>query len=77
MRPMCLLSRSPTFVHVSPPSVLLYTPSPHEELCRFARSPVPTQTTEVSRWWSAIAPTEWVPSSSNTGTRVMPLSGVL
>ena len=64
-------------VHDAPPSVLLYTPSPHDELCRFARSPVPTHTTEVSPWCNAIAPTEWVPSFSNTGARVMPLSLVL
>ena len=33
------LSRSPTLVHVAPPSVDLYTPSPHDELCRLVASP--------------------------------------
>jgi hypothetical protein len=58
MRPMCADSRSPTFVNVVPPLVLLYTPSPQLELCRLARSPVPTHTMLVSRWSSAIAPME-------------------
>ena len=59
---MCFESRSPMFRQLSPPSVDRYTPSPQEEDWRLARSPVPTQTTLVSLWWTTTSPTECVPS---------------
>jgi len=72
IRPMWWESSSPMFRQLRPPSVDLYTPSPHEEDCREARSPVPTQTTAVSRWCTTTSPTEWTASSWKTGVKVTP-----
>ena len=44
-REICRVSTSPTWVHVFPPSVVLYTPSPCDTLPRMSPSPVPTYTT--------------------------------
>src|SRR6266404_3211880 len=41
MRPMWRVSFSPMCVHVLPASSDLYTPLPHDELCRSLGSPVP------------------------------------
>jgi hypothetical protein len=41
-RAMVCVSRSPICVKVFPPSVVLYIPSPKDEVCRLLGSPVPT-----------------------------------
>ena len=58
---------------MSPPSKDTYTPSPKEELCRFAGSPVPTQTVAGSEGESAIAPMEVVVKWSKMESQVAPL----
>jgi len=72
---MCMLERSPTFVHVLPPSVLLYTPSPHPTLWRLARSPVPTQMICGLGWKTATSPMLCT-GASNTDVQLTPLSVV-
>src|ERR1700676_940393 len=61
------------FFHVFPPSSDLYTPSPHEELCRLLGSPLPTHTTDGSEGAMAMSPIVETPSLSNTGRKVVPL----
>src|SRR5258708_13455362 len=73
MRPTCSLSRRPMFFHVLPPSLDLYTPSPHETLLRALASPVPTHTTSGSDLETATSPMEMVAWLSNTGVQVVPL----
>ena len=58
---MCLVSRSPTFRQVRPPSVDRYTPSPCDTLPLMQASPVPAYTTLGSDCDTAIAPTDAVP----------------
>src|SRR4051812_13072813 len=60
------------FVHVSPPSVDLYTPSPTETLLRVHASPVPTQMTFGFVGSIVIAPIDCTSSLSNTGLYVVP-----
>src|SRR5581483_571649 len=61
------------FFQVLPPSVDLYTPSPHEELCRLLFSPVPTHTMSGLLCDTATSPIEIIPSWSKTGSQVVPL----
>src|SRR5439155_1039308 len=78
MRPMRSVGRpflsagSVTFVHVLPPSLDLYTPSPHHcerrELC----SPLPTHTMFVSEGATATSPIVWTPSPSEVACQVIP-----
>src|SRR5438105_2283382 len=56
MSPICLVSLSPMYVHVFPPSVVFQTPSPCETLPRIAYSPPPTYTTSGAEGATAIAP---------------------
>src|SRR3982751_1505071 len=64
----------PERVHVSPPSVDLYIPSPIETLLRVHDSPVPTQTFFGFFGSSATAPTDCTGCSSNTGRYRVPPS---
>src|SRR3974390_3111393 len=73
MRAMCCVSRSPMLLHVAPPSVDLYTPSPQYALRVRELSPVPTQTTLPFDGATATAPTEAIPAASVTGSHVVPL----
>src|SRR6266850_452463 len=73
IRPMCRAASSPIFFHVFPPSSDLYTPSPHDELCRLFGSPVPTHTMDGSDGAIAMSPIVDTLSLSNTGSQVVPL----
>src|SRR5262245_35981563 len=64
----------PEWVHVSPPSVDLWIPSPIETLLRVHDSPVPTQTFFEFFGSSAIAPIDCTGCSSNTARYRVPLS---
>src|SRR5262245_24748184 len=64
----------PEWVHVSPPSVDLWIPSPIETLLRVHDSPVPTQTFFEFFGSSSIAPIDCTGCSSNTGRYRVPLS---
>src|SRR5205814_1168361 len=64
----------PECVHVSPPSVDLYMPSPIETLLRVHDSPVPTQTFFEFFGSIAIAPMDCTGCSSKTGRKVVPKS---
>src|SRR6184192_1170477 len=64
----------PECVHVSPPSVDLYIPSPMDTLLRVHDSPVPTQTFFEFFGSSAIAPIDCTGCSSNIGRYRVPLS---
>src|SRR5262245_62116922 len=68
MRPICPASASPTWRHVAPASVDLYTPSPAETLPRIHAEPMPTYTTFGSDGATATAPTEALPSVSPART---------
>src|SRR5690348_13986610 len=70
---MWCVAASPILCHVFPPSSDLYTPSPHDELCRLFGSPLPTHTTEGSDGAMAISPIVDTASLSNTGSQVVPL----
>src|SRR5882724_6799445 len=61
------------FFQVFPPSSDLYTPSPHDELCRLFGSPEPTHTIDGSEAAIAMSPIVETPSLSNTGSNVVPL----
>src|SRR5215475_5348840 len=61
------------FFQVLPASVDLYTPSPHEELCRLLFSPVPIQTMSGFACDTATSPIEIMPSWSKMGSHVVPL----
>ncbi len=56
MSPICLVSLSPMYVHVLPPSVVFHTPSPCATLPRIGYSPPPTYTTSGAEGATAIAP---------------------
>src|SRR4051812_47910012 len=72
-RPFERVSTNPMRVHVAPASVDLYTPSPHDELCRVFASPVPAQTMFGFDFDTAIAPIDIIASTlSNTGAHVTP-----
>src|SRR5947209_1041126 len=73
IRPMWWLSGSPIAVQLLPPSIDLYTPSPHETLLRGFASPVPTQTMSGFEGATATAPRETVACLSNTHSQVVPL----
>jgi hypothetical protein len=77
IRPIWKLSRSPMFFHVFPPSVDLYTPSPHDTELRGFCSPVPTQTMFGSLGATATSPIDTVRSCSNWCSNVTPLFTVL
>src|SRR5437899_11953584 len=64
----------PECVHVSPPSVDLYIPSPIDTLLRVHDSPVPTQTFFEFFGSSAMAPIDCTGCSSNIGRYRVPLS---
>src|SRR6266404_3745942 len=70
---MCRVASSPIFFQVFPPSSDLYTPSPHDELCRLFGSPVPTHTIDGSEGAIAMSPIVDTLSLSNTGSQVVPL----
>src|SRR5713226_6418186 len=61
------------FFHVFPPSLDLYAPFPHDELCRLFGSPVPTHTIDGSDGAIAMSPMVETPALSNTGSHVVPL----
>ena len=70
-------SARPIFVHVLPPSVERYIPSPGETLPRIGDSPVPTYTTLGSDGATAMAPIEpAVRNLSAIGRHVRPPSVV-
>src|SRR5438034_10891110 len=77
IRPMARESPRPMFVHFLPPSVDLYTPSPHHCERRLFRSPVPAQTTLVSDGATARSPIVWTPRPSEIACQVMPPFEVL
>src|SRR5437773_3043510 len=56
MSPICLVSLSPMYVHVLPPSVVFHTPSPCDTLPRIGYSPPPTYTTSGADGATAMAP---------------------
>ena len=56
MSPICLVSLSPMYVHVLPPSIVFHTPSPCATLPRIGYSPPPTYTTSGAEGATAIAP---------------------
>ena len=66
------VSRRPMWVKVFPPSVVLYMPSPNDELCLLFGSPVPTYAMSGLFWSSAMSPMEAEPYFSNTGVKVVP-----
>src|SRR6267142_1694827 len=66
IRPMCRVASSPIFFHVFPPSSDLYTPLPHDELCRLFGSPVPTHTMDGSDGAIAMSPIVAGPISRNS-----------
>src|SRR5713226_1084957 len=72
IRPMCCESCRPMFVQVLPASEDLYTPLPHDELCRLFGSPVPTHTIAGSEGATVTSPMVETPSLSNTGSHVVP-----
>ena len=69
---MCSESSSPMFSHVSPPSVLLYTPSPYPTWRPPTFSPVPTQTTFGLFGSTSTDPIEYDVWSSKIGSKVVP-----
>src|SRR5437868_3194664 len=73
-RPMCCVSFRPMFRQDLPPSMDLYTPSPHETLLRGLASPVPTQTMSGLDGATATSPMEEVPWCSKTAAQVVPAS---
>src|SRR5690348_9430991 len=73
MRAMRSVFSSPMRVQLSPPSVVLYTPSPTPTLLRVHDSPVPTHTVFGSFGLTRMAPMDGV-SRSNTGFQVVPAS---
>src|SRR5215470_5556539 len=77
IRGIVRLSFNPTFCHVSPPSVVRYTPSPHPDEFRSLASPVPTQMTSESAGATASVPIESIGCLSKIGWNVTPLSLVL
>ena len=72
MRPMCCVFGSIGFDHVRPPSVDLNAPIPHDELCMFWASPLPTHTMSPFDGATATAPTEPTAIESVIGAQVMP-----
>src|SRR6188768_4202331 len=64
---------SPMFVHVLPPSVDLYTPSPQLVLCRLFDSPVPTHTRSGLFCEMAMSPMDISPRSCICASNVVPL----
>src|ERR1035437_3210334 len=70
---MCFDSRRPTCANVFPPSVDLYSPSPHDVLCRLFDSPVPIHTTFGLDCCTATAPIESRPRSCRSGVNCAPL----
>src|SRR3954463_1293404 len=56
MSEICRVSRSPTYFHVLPPSVVFQTPSPCETLPRIGYSPPPTYTTSGAEGATSTAP---------------------
>src|SRR5215471_11843810 len=62
LAPVLSLTKS-VFFHVLPPSVVLYTPSPQDELWRVFASPVPTHTTFGLDFDTAIAPIDIIAST--------------
>src|SRR5436190_19243413 len=72
MRPICSDSRRPMFVHVLPPSMDLYTPSPKDTERWALFSPVPTHTTFGLAESMTTVPIEYDASLSNTGVHVVP-----
>src|ERR1051326_1574102 len=73
MRPMCCESRRPMFLHVLPPSIDLYRPSPDDTLLRALASPVPTQTMSGSEGATATSPSDTLASFSKTAVQLVPL----
>src|SRR5216683_2957371 len=70
---MCRVACNPIFFQVFPPSSDLYTPSPHDELCRLFGSPVPTHRIDGSEGAIAMSPIVDTLCLSNTGSHVVPL----
>src|SRR5438045_3092992 len=77
-RLICRVFSRPMRFQVRPASVLLYTPSPHDDDCpRTACSPVPTYTTFGSSGATAIAPTLPIrKQQSDTLRQLLPASSV-
>src|SRR2546428_3263918 len=71
-RPIERVSFNPMCVHFLPPSLDLYTPSPHHWERRLFFSPVPTHTTFVSDGATARSPIVWTPNPSATDCQVIP-----
>src|ERR1041385_1809644 len=72
IRPMERVSPSPMLIHFLPPSVDLYTPSPHHCERRLFFSPVPTHKSTESEGATARSPMVWTPSPSDAGCHVIP-----
>src|SRR5437868_60027 len=72
IRPMWKVSFRPICFHVLPASMDLYTPLPHDELCRLLASPVPTYTIAGFDGASVTSPMEGLPTSSKTCSHVVP-----
>src|SRR3990172_257973 len=71
--PICRVSTSPRWVHVVPPSVVRYTPLPHEVLWRLFCSPVPAQMTFGLEGAMATSPNVLTGWLSKMGVHVVPL----
>ena len=69
---MVCVSRSPMWVNVLPASVVLYMPSPNDEVWRLLGSPVPMYTMFGLVWSMAMSPIDAEPYCSKTGTNVVP-----
>src|SRR5947209_15582460 len=70
------VSSRPRWLQLSPPSLLLYTPSPTDTLLRTHDSPVPTQTVSGLDGSIATAPIDCV-CLSNVAFQLMPPSSDL
>src|SRR5215469_14963612 len=62
----------PTLTYVFPPSVDLYTPSPHPVLCRLFDSPLPTHTRSGLLVDTVTSPIDINPASWNCGSNEVP-----
>src|SRR6185312_14285992 len=72
--PMCWVASSPTWVHVFPASVDLYTPLPKPVESRSVHSPLPTYTVSGAEAATATAPIDATGLASNTGSHTRPAS---